>query len=128
MSNPLCNLYVDAGCPLGELDIDNVNQWAFDHIQFLEDKICQLRFRYDEAVIQHVEEMARITRQVNMEEHYKHLSERHLTDSTRYQALLFHAWHSLSQQQKGLRRQAKKIKRLREQLAKDTPDIYLTLK
>ena len=52
MSNPLCNLYVDAGCPLGELDIDNVNKWACDHIRFLEDKICQLRHQYDEAIIQ----------------------------------------------------------------------------
>ena len=52
-----------------------------------------------------------------MDEHYKHLFERHLAESTKYQALLFHAWRSLAQQQKGLRRQAKKIKRLREQLA-----------
>ena len=52
-----------------------------------------------------------------MEDHYKLLFERHLADSNRYQALLFHAWRSLAQQQKGLRRQAKKIKHLRDQLA-----------
>lgn len=55
-----------------------------------------------------------------MEEHYKLLFERHLADSTRYQALLFHAWKSLAQQQKGLRRQAKKIKVLREKLVNVT--------
>ena len=32
MSEPLCNLYVEAGSPLGEMDGDNVNQWAYDII------------------------------------------------------------------------------------------------
>ena len=48
--------------------------------------------------------------------HHKILHERHLADSTNYQAKLFHAWKSLAQQQKGLRRQAKKIKRLQQKL------------
>lgn len=50
------------------------------------------------------------------EGHYKLLSERHLADSTLYQSQLFHAWRSLAQQQKGLKRLARKIKRLQNQL------------
>ena len=66
MSNPLCNLYVEAGSPLGEMDIDSVNQWAFDRINELEEKICELRHQYDYAVTQHFEEVERLAR-VNRE-------------------------------------------------------------
>lgn len=50
----------------------------------------------------------------NMVEHYKVLYERHMAKADFYQAQLYHAWKSLAQQQKGLRRQAKKIKRLQQ--------------
>lgn len=53
-------------------------------------------------------------------DHYKALFERHMADSTRYQALLFHSWKSLREQQKGLRRQAQKIKRLKQRIAELT--------
>ncbi len=49
-----------------------------------------------------------------IEEHYKKLFERHLAESERYQAMLYHAWIVIRQQQKGLRRQANKIKRLQQ--------------
>jgi len=50
------------------------------------------------------------------EAHYRALSERLQNESNFYQAQLFHAWKSLVQQQKGLRRQAKKIKILKLKL------------
>ena len=62
MSNPLCFLYVNAGSPLGEMDIDSVNQWAFDRINELEEKICELRHQYDRTVAQHFEEVERLAR------------------------------------------------------------------
>jgi len=49
-------------------------------------------------------------------EHYRRLFERHLTESQKYQAMLYHAWQVIRQQQKGLNRQSKKIKRLKERL------------
>lgn len=49
-------------------------------------------------------------------EHYKSLYERHARDSNEYQAQLYHAYRSLAQQQKGLKRQARKIKRLQQRL------------
>ena len=55
--------------------------------------------------------------------HYKALFERHMADSTRYQALLFHSWKSLREQQKGLRRQARKIKQLKQKIADLTHDM-----
>jgi len=45
-------------------------------------------------------------------EHYRTLADRNLADSYRYQALLYHAWKVIVQQQKGLRRLSRKIKRL----------------
>lgn len=51
-------------------------------------------------------------------DHYKSLFERHMAESTRYQALLFHSFKSLREQSKGLRRQAQKIKRLKQKIAK----------
>jgi len=45
-------------------------------------------------------------------EHYKAVSERLLAESTHYQALLYHAWATITGQQKGLKRQAKRIRRL----------------
>jgi len=48
--------------------------------------------------------------------HYKLLFERHLADSTRYQAQLFHAWRVIRQQQKGLNRLNRKIKSLQQKL------------
>jgi len=56
-------------------------------------------------------------------DHYKSLFERHKEESTFYQARLFHAWRSLAQQQKGLRRQAKKIKRLQQRIAELTANV-----
>lgn len=50
-------------------------------------------------------------------DHYRALFERHMVDSTRYQALLFHAWKALREHQKGMQHQARKIKRLRKELA-----------
>lgn len=55
--------------------------------------------------------------------HYKSLFERHMSDSTRYQALLFHSWKSLREQSKGLRRQAQKIKRLKQKIAELSPSV-----
>ena len=49
-------------------------------------------------------------------DHYKALFERHMAESTRYQALLYHSWKSLREQQKGLRRQSQKIKRLKNKI------------
>lgn len=50
-------------------------------------------------------------------EHYEALFERHKADSTFYQALLYHAWKALREHQKGMQHQARKIKRLRKELA-----------
>ena len=58
-------------------------------------------------------------------DHYRALFERHMADSTRYQALLYHSWKSLREQQKGLRRQAQKIKRLKQKIAELTPNVAL---
>ena len=49
-------------------------------------------------------------------EHYRSLMERHLADSRFYQAKLFHSWKCIRQQAKGLRRQAAKIKCLKQKL------------
>ena len=49
-------------------------------------------------------------------EHYQSLFERYKDESTRYQAMLFHSWETIRMQQKGLKRQAKKIKRLQAEL------------
>ena len=50
-------------------------------------------------------------------ETWKVTAEKHLADSYRYQALLYHAWDCLRSQQKGLNRQARRIKKLRARLA-----------
>jgi hypothetical protein len=42
--------------------------------------------------------------------------ERHRNDSHRYQALLYHAWRVIREQQRGLKHQARKLKRLRMEL------------
>ena len=54
-------------------------------------------------------------------DHYKTLMERHLADSTNYQAQLFHAWRVIAQQNKGLKRLSRKIKRLQNQLVQLQP-------
>ena len=56
-------------------------------------------------------------------DHYRALFERHMADSTRYQALLFNSWKSLREQQKGLRRQALNIKRLKQRFAELTANV-----
>ena len=43
MGNPLFDLYVEAGNPLSEIDVDIVNQWAVDRINELEEKISKQR-------------------------------------------------------------------------------------
>ena len=48
--------------------------------------------------------------------HYRELMDRHRNDSHRYQALLYHAWVVIREQQKGLKHQQRKIKRLRMEL------------
>jgi hypothetical protein len=50
-------------------------------------------------------------------EHYRSLMERHLAESLRYQAYLYHAWATIRSQQKGLKRQAMKIRRLQAKCA-----------
>lgn len=49
-------------------------------------------------------------------EHYKALFDRYYNESCRYQALLFHSWRVIREQNKGLNRQARKIKRLQKAL------------
>lgn len=49
-------------------------------------------------------------------EHWRKLAERHMRESDRYKALLFDAWKTMRGQAKGLKRQARKIKRLQERL------------
>jgi len=49
--------------------------------------------------------------------HYRELMERHRNDSHRYQALLYHAWKVIREQQKGLKHQQRKLKRLRADYA-----------
>ena len=44
-------------------------------------------------------------------------AKKHLADAYRYQALLFNAWATIRGQQKGLKRQAQRIKRLRARLS-----------
>lgn len=63
---------------------------------------------------------ARSRSNAGLADHYKALFERHMADATRYQALLFHSWKTLREQQKGLRRQAKKIKMLKQRIAELT--------
>lgn len=60
MSNPLFDLYVKAGSPLGKMDIDNVSQWAFSHINYLEHKMHEIRYQYDYAVTEHFQEIERL--------------------------------------------------------------------
>lgn len=48
-------------------------------------------------------------------DHYRQLFERQLNESYRYQALLYHAWNVIRQQNKGLQRQRRLINRLRRQ-------------
>jgi len=48
--------------------------------------------------------------------HYRELMERHRNDSHRYQALLYHAWKVIREQQRGLKHQQRKLKRLRGEL------------
>lgn len=49
--------------------------------------------------------------------HYERLMLLHLADSRLYQAHLFHSWKCIREQAKGLRRQAAKIKRLKQKLS-----------
>jgi hypothetical protein len=55
-------------------------------------------------------------------EHYRELMERHLASSNFYQGLLFHSWRCNREQAKGLRRQAAKIKRLKQRIVELTPN------
>ena len=48
-------------------------------------------------------------------DHYRELFERQLNESNRYQALLYHAWNVIRQQNKGLQRQRRLIKRLQQE-------------
>lgn len=56
--------------------------------------------------------MSELDNALKIIEHYKCLAERHHADSVRYQAMLFHSWAALRQQQKGLRRLSRRVKRL----------------
>ena len=59
------------------------------------------------------------------------LMERHLADSQRYQALLYHAWKTIRAQNKGLNRQARRVKRLQAELEiwrKEVRDLTEALK
>jgi hypothetical protein len=50
-------------------------------------------------------------------EHYRALFERELVDKNQCKAWLYDAWKALRQQQKGMNRMARKIKRLQRELA-----------
>jgi hypothetical protein len=54
--------------------------------------------------------------------HYEALFVRQLAETNRYKAMLFDAWKTMSGQSKGLKRQARKIKRMT--VARD-PEAYL---
>ena len=53
----------------------------------------------------------------DLSEHYRILAERNLNDAHRYKAWLFDAWKSLRGQNKGLNRQARRVKALRAEIA-----------
>jgi hypothetical protein len=52
----------------------------------------------------------------DMEEHYRALWQRADAEASRNKCLLFDAWKALRQQQKGMNRMARKIKRLQSAL------------
>lgn len=54
-------------------------------------------------------------------EHYRALYERYEKQANWYQGLLYHSWRVIRQQNKGLNRQAKKIKRLQAELKTKQP-------
>lgn len=54
---------------------------------------------------------------MNGEEHYRALFERYMNDANRYKAWLFDSWNVIRQQNKGLNRQSRKIKRLQKENA-----------
>ena len=60
MSNPLFELYVEAGNPLSEMDIDSVNQWAVDRINYLMERYFKLEKIHDAAIDRHYEEIKRL--------------------------------------------------------------------
>lgn len=55
--------------------------------------------------------------------HYKLLFDKQLHETQRYKADLYEAWRIIRQQQKGLNRQARKIKYLKNKINSDKQEV-----